>query len=260
MRKEKSDYIIQSVDHALKVLEEFHDNVDEVRITELSKRLNLHKNKIFRLLATLTSRNYIEQNKHNEGYRLGLKTLDLGLAFINQLGFLGTARPVQESLAKKCNETTYLSIMKGSKVVYLNAVESNLPVRVVPRIGSRLPFYCSEAGKVFAANLRRDDVLREFFLSEGVKKYTPNTISDPEELAVHLRRAAETGYAIDDEEFEIGVKSVGVPFRDYTKKIVGAVSISGPSFRMSTSRVNNELVPLVKEAARDISSRLGYFY
>ena len=258
MQKEKSIYTIQSVAHALDVLEQFNEISCELRITELSKRLNLHKNKVFRLLATLSHHNYVEQSKHNEGYHLGLKALELGQVFINQVGFVEMARPVQENIAQTCNENAYLSIMKGSMVVYLNAVESDLPVRVVPRVGSRLPFYCTEAGKVFAANLR-NEVVRGLFQGEIMKKYTPNTISDLDELMLQLQRVAETGYAIDDEEFEIGVKSIGAPFRDYTKKIVGIVSISGPSFRMDASRLENELVPLVKKAAQDISTRLGYY-
>ncbi len=80
-RKEKSEYIIQAVSHALDLLEQFHDDVDELGVTELSKRLKLHKNNVFRLLATLESRGYIEQNKATENYRLGLKALELGQTF-----------------------------------------------------------------------------------------------------------------------------------------------------------------------------------
>ena len=87
-RKEKSEYIIQAVSHALDLLEQFHDDVDELGVTELSKRLKLHKNNVFRLLATLESRGYIEQNKATENYRLGLKALELGQTFIKQMGLL----------------------------------------------------------------------------------------------------------------------------------------------------------------------------
>ena len=92
-RKEKSEYIIQAVSHALDLLEQFHDEVDELGVTELSKRLKLHKNNVFRLLATLESRGYIEQNKATENYRLGLKALELGQTFIKQMGLLRQAKP-----------------------------------------------------------------------------------------------------------------------------------------------------------------------
>ena len=87
-KKEKSEYLIQAVSHALDLLEQFHGETDELGVTELSKRLKLHKNNVFRLLATLESRGYIEQNRVTENYRLGLKTLELGQTFIKQMGLL----------------------------------------------------------------------------------------------------------------------------------------------------------------------------
>src|SRR5512146_3558026 len=99
-KKDKSEYIIQAVSHALDLLEQFHDEVDELGVTELSKRLKLHKNNVFRLLATLEARGYIEQNKVTENYRLGLKCLQLGQTFIHQLGLLVQARSTLEDLVK----------------------------------------------------------------------------------------------------------------------------------------------------------------
>ena len=112
MNKVKTDYTIQIVKQALRILEQFQGKDDELGITELSKRLKLHKNKVFRLLATLSSRNYIEQNAATESYRLGSKNLQLGQASIQQTGLLHQAKPVLESLARNCNETSYISIMQ----------------------------------------------------------------------------------------------------------------------------------------------------
>ena len=95
VRREKSNYIIRSVSHALDVIEQFFGESDELGVTELSKRLKLHKNNIFRLLATLESRGYIEQNKATENYRLGLRSLHLGQAYVSRMGLLRQARPVR---------------------------------------------------------------------------------------------------------------------------------------------------------------------
>ena len=111
-KKEKSEYLIQAVSHALDLLEQFHGETDELGVTELSKRLKLHKNNVFRLLATLESRGYIEQNRVTENYRLGLKTLELGQTFIKQMGLLRQSKPVIEDLVKTCNETTYVAVFK----------------------------------------------------------------------------------------------------------------------------------------------------
>ena len=256
-KKEKSEYIIQAVDHALDLLEQFHEDVDELGVTELSKRLKLHKNNVFRLLATLESRNYIEQNRVTENYRLGLKTLELGQTFIKQMGLLRQSRPVLEALVKECNETTYVAILKDFHIVYLDTVETDLTVRVVPRVGSRLPAYCTAAGKVQLAYMT-DEELDNYIPGKELKRYTPNTIVDKDEFRKHLAKVAEQGYAVDNEELDIGVRCVGAPIRDYTRRIIGAVSISGPSMRFTDERVEKELIPLVKRAGDEISTKLGY--
>jgi DNA-binding IclR family transcriptional regulator len=256
-KKEKSEYIIQAVSHALDLLEQFHDEVDELGVTELSKRLKLHKNNVFRLLATLESRNYIEQNKVTENYRLGLKTLELGQTFIKQMGLLRQSRPVLEALVKECNETTYVAILKDCHIVYLDVVETDLTVRVVPRVGARLPAYCTAAGKVQMAYMT-DEELENYLPTKEMKRYTPRTIVDREELKKHLKVIAEQGYAIDDEEMDVGVKCVGAPIRDYTRRIIGAVSISGPSMRFTDERLEKELIPLVMRSGEEISHKLGY--
>jgi len=257
LRKEKSDYLIQSVSHALDLLEQFRDEVDELGVTELSKRLKLHKNNIFRLLATLESRGYIEQNKITENYRLGIKTLELGQTFIRQLGLLRQSRPVLESVAKACNETTYVAILKDFYSIYLDAVETDMTVRVVTRVGSRLPAYCSAAGKVQIAYMKEDE-LDNYIRNNEFKAYTKNTITDGDVLRKQLKQVAEQGFAIDDEELDAGVKCVSAPIRDYTRRIVGAVSISGPSIRFSNERMEKELIPLVISAAAEISSKFGF--
>jgi len=256
-KKEKSEYLIQAVSHALDLLEQFHDDVDELGVTELSKRLKLHKNNVFRLLATLESRGYIEQNRVTENYRLGLKTLELGQTFIKQMGLLRQSRPVLEALVRECNETTYVAILKEFHIIYLDVVETDLTVRVVPRVGARLPAYCTAAGKIQIAFMT-DEELENYLPAKELKRFTPNTIIDRDELKRHLEKVAEHGYAIDNEELDIGVRCVGAPIRDYTRRIIGAVSISGPSMRFTDERMEKELIPLVKKAGEEISTKLGY--
>jgi IclR family KDG regulon transcriptional repressor len=256
-KKEKSDYLIQSVSHALDLLEQFHDEVDELGVTDLSKRLKLHKNNVFRLLATLESRGYIEQNKITENYRLGLKTLELGQTFVKQMGLLRQSRPVLEWLVRECNETSYIAIIKDFDIIYLDVVETDLTVRVVPRVGARLPAYCTAAGKVQLAHMSEAE-LEQYLPARELKAFTPNTITEVDELRNQLKMISEMGYAIDDEELDIGVKCVSSAIRDYTNRIVGAVSISGPSMRLPQERIEKELIPLVKKAAEEISVKLGY--
>ena len=256
-KKEKSVYNIQSVGHAFDLLEQFNGDVDELGFTELCRRLNFPKNKVFRLLATLESRNFIELNQATAGYRLGLKTLQMGQTFTRQLGLLRQARPILESLSKKSEETSYVAILKDYKAVYLDAIESEQPVRVVSRVGKMFPFYCTDVGKVIAASMDEKN-LREYLKHTELKRFTTHTISDLDEMVKQLNKIAKLGYAVDNEERDIGVKCLGAPIRDYTKKVIGAVGISGPSVRFNSKRLKSELIPLLKEATDELSLRLGY--
>ena len=256
-KKDKSEYIIQAVSHALDLLEQFHDDVDELGVTELSKRLKLHKNNVFRLLATLESRGYIEQNRATENYRLGLKSLELGQTFIKQMGLLRQAKPILEKMVEECNETSYVAIFKEGYIVYLDVVETDLTVRVVSRVGSRLPAHCTAAGKVHLAFMSEEEI-DSILPNREMKGYTPTTITSREALKEELKIVAEQGFAIDNEELDPGVRCVAAPIRDYTRRIVGAVSVSGPSMRFSDERIEKELVPLVLQASEELSTRLGF--
>jgi IclR family KDG regulon transcriptional repressor len=251
IKKEKSVYNIQAV------LEQFHGHNDELGFSELCRRLKFQKNKVFRLLATLESRNFIEQNKATAGYRLGLKNLQLGQTYFKQTGLLRHARPILESLTRKSGETSYVAILRDYQIIYLDAVESDLPVRVVSRVGKMFPFYCTDVGKVIAASMD-DKYLRDYFDIAETQRYTVNTASERGELTAQLRKTAELCYAVDDEELDIGVKSIAAPIRDYTKRVIGAVSVSAPSMRVTAERMDSLLIPLIKEAAEDLSTRLGY--
>src|SRR5437870_4279029 len=143
MRREKSNYIIQSVSHSLDVLEQFTGEHDELGVTELSKRLKLHKNNVFRLLATLESRGYIEQNKATENYRLGIRCLQLGQTYLTQMGLLRQAHPVIESIAHSTHETAFVALYRKDAVVPVDAVEADRPVRMTSCIGEPLPLHCT---------------------------------------------------------------------------------------------------------------------
>jgi len=256
-RRKKSSYIIQSVTNALDLLEEFRGEETELGVTELSKRLGLHKNNVFRLLATLESRGYMEQNKVTGNYRLGLRVLELGQVFIKHMGLLKMARPILEEISDKCNETSYLGVIRDDRVVYVDVVEATRPVRVISRVGVGLPVYCSAVGKAQIAFESEDEVDR-LLAETPLKKYTEHTVKNRAELIQLLEKVRERGYALDDEEFDEGIRCVGVPVRDYTRRVIAGISLSGPAYRFSDERLKEELIPLAMEAGRRLSSRLGF--
>jgi len=256
VRRDKSNYIIQSVAHALDVLEEFRGDMDELGVTELSKKLKLHKNNVFRILATLQSRNYIEQNRSNDNYRLGIKCLELGQTFIRQRGLLKQAKPILQELAEATGETSYISILRGNEVVYLDAVETSSTVRVISRVGLHMPIHATAAGKALVAFESDEELLKRF--SGEIPRFTKGTKTRSEDLMKDLAAVRELGYATDLEEFEDGLRCIGGPVRDYTRKVVGAISVSGPAHRLADEKIAQHVGPEVERAARALSARLGF--
>lgn len=255
VKREKSNYIIQSVAHALDVLEQFTGEPDELGVTELSKRLKLHKNNVFRLLATLEARGYIEQNKVTDNYRLGVRCLRLGQRFVLQMGLLKQARPVMQQVARASGETVAIGVLRGEHVVALEAVEGPQPVRLVSRVGDFLPLHCTAAGKL---HLAFGDAELRTSLPDVLQRYTERTITDPAQLGRQLERIVEAGYAADMGEMIEDVRSVAVPVRDYTRTVVGSLSVAGPAYRFTNERIDREIVPLMLKAGRDLSTRLGF--
>jgi IclR family KDG regulon transcriptional repressor len=256
-KREKKSYVIQSVTNAFNLLEEFKEDRDELGVTELSKRLGLHKNNVFRLLATLESKGYIEQNKATENYRLGVKSLELGQTFIKQLGLIRQAKPFMREIVEKCNEMAYIGVIRQNSVVYLDVEEANQTVRVANRVGWRLPIHCTAIGKAQIAFVSEEE-FDKLGILDNMERFTPNTIIDKGEFINHLKEVAKQGYALDNEEYNLGVRCVGVPLRDYTGRVVGGICVSGPSFRITDEMLRKEIIPLVKKAGEKASKRLGF--
>jgi len=256
VRREKSNYVIQSVSHALDVLEQFHGSVDEIGVTELSKRLKLHKNNVFRLLATLEARGYIEQNKISENYRLGLRCLQLGQTFIHQMGLLLQSRAILEELSKATKESAYVAIRKGSAIIPLDFVEPARAVRVVSFLGTVLPSHCTAAGK--AHLVFETEGTPGQGLPERLDRYTDQTIVDGNALREQMKIIGESGYAVERGEFTEDVNAVAVPIRDYTRSLVGTLAVVGPMHRFSDDAVNNDIAPMLLKAGAELSKRLGF--
>ena len=255
VRREKSNYIIQAVAHALDVLEQFHTDA-ELGVTELSKRLTLHKNNVFRILATLESRGYIEQNRSTENYRLGTKCLQLGQTYIQHMGLVQQAKPVLGEVVQACRETAYVTVMRQGKVVPVDLVEPDQAVRIVSHIGESLPLHCTAAGKVHLAFETGEDAQRS--LLDSLQTHTEQTITDRTRLEAQLNEVSQKGYALENGEHLTDVRTVAVPIRDYTRTVVGSLAVSGPAYRIGLERLEQELAPLAVQAGKELSSRLGH--
>lgn len=243
VKREKANYMIQSVSHALDVLEELAKAGAEVGVTELSKRLKLHKNNVFRLLATLELRGYVEQNFDSEDYRLGVKSLQLGQAYLAQSSLVAKALPVLRSLSEKTGETVSLATLQNGQVQFPLSVESKRPVKVAPRVAVSFPAKMNAAGRLLTAQLT-DAVLAEILAT--------NT---PQDAAIksQLNELRNSGQVIDRGATEADVVALSRIVRGAKNEVVGAIEILVPLYR---AKVEN-LVPLLEEAATGLSVSLG---
>ncbi len=258
MKREKVNYLIQSVSHALDILESFTKSEDELGVTDLSKRLGLHKNNVFRLLATLEHRGYIEQNRETENYRLGPKTLQLGSIFIEQRECRRQARPILEDLMVATGETAVVAVLRANKVIYMDGVETNRTVRAVSRVGAMLPAHCTAVGKANLSFLPLAEIERLYPEAE-LPAVTTRTLRTRDALVNELGVVKERGYAVENEECDVDVKSIAAPVRDFSKEVIAAVGIVAPANRLGDDRLEKGGVAAkVREAATVLSLRLGY--
>jgi DNA-binding IclR family transcriptional regulator len=257
MKVDAEQYMIQTVSRALDLLEQFQEGASELSLTDLGTRLKLQKNNVFRLVATLKAKNYIEVNDSTGKYRLGLMTRTLGQIATRQIDFVSQAHPFLVELKRQCHENCYFSVIKDGYTYYIDGVESDLPVRVSHQIGSSRPLYCTAPGRVQVAFMERQKQL-ELLAGSELKAFTANTIIDNETLRIELEKVIQQGFAIEDQEIDAGVMEIAAPVFDSQGVIIGALSILGPQMRLSGTLLRTELIPLLCANATRLSHLLGF--
>jgi DNA-binding IclR family transcriptional regulator len=259
LRRSKSDYVIQTVVNALRLLEAFQE--DEVLgVTELSRRLELHKNNVFRLLATLEQSHYVEQCE-DDRYRLGTACLELGHSFSRTRSLARQARPVLEELCGTTGETIHLGVLADFDVMHLDGEQPDQLVVTRLRTGGRLSAHCTALGKTLLAALspqELEQIDKDHLGAGALIGETPTTITDRDKFIEHLRGVGAQGWAVDLEECEPGLCCVAAPVHDEQGVVVAAISLSAPTFRASESVMVDRVAPQVVEAANRLSRRLGW--
>ena len=244
---------VQSVDRALDLLEALASADGEVAITALATRTTLHVSTVHRLLATLLRRGYVRQNPDTSRYYAGAKlaTLAEGRSRYGELRL--RARPLLRSITEATRETANLVVLDDTQAVYIETVPSPQVVRLFTAVGNRTPLHATGAGKALLAALpapRRDALIERLDL----RGHTARTIVERPALRRALEEIRERGYAIDDEEYDEGVRCVAVAVGPPGAPI-SALSISAPANRLSRQRCA-ELVPLLRRAAAELADSL----
>lgn len=251
MDREKSSYAVQSVENALDILETLADEIHDGTLPYLSGKLGISRNKTFRLLATLEGRGLVEKDEWSGNYHLGVSTVELAQRFLRNISLIKHAHPVMESLARKHDEAVYMTVLRGSEVLFLDMVDCDQQIKAESFVGKRFPFFTNAAGKAIKAMESRD-VLEKYFHHR--RKEIPNQ----SELEAELELIREKGVAVDIGGLGEGIVSVAVAVRDYAGKVVGAIAMLGPSFRMVAGRLENEIIPSLCEGAEMLSMKFGY--
>jgi DNA-binding IclR family transcriptional regulator len=226
-------------------------------VTELSKSLGLNKSTVHRLLASLIAMDYVKKENDSDKYRLTFKILALGEALLDKVDIVLVARPYLQQLVELSGETVHLVQREGTDMVYIDKVESQVSsVRMVSRIGVGKPLYCTAVGKAMLAEL--DDLeVKKIWDDSKIEKLTPKTIVDFEEFVKELNDIRQKGYALDNEENEIGVRCIAACIKNYKGKAENAFSISAPIIRMSDERIE-ELAAEVIKMKEELSKAFGY--
>ncbi|MFD1177649.1 IclR family transcriptional regulator [Paenibacillus puldeungensis] len=248
---------VQSLERALTLLNALSDYPDGIQIARLTEQVGLSKSTTHRLLATLSSMNYVVKDPETDKYKLGLQILFLSRNILNQNNVVSTARPYLEKLSAEVNETVHLCVEDLGEVTYIDKIESNQTIRMFSRIGSRAPMYCTGVGKVLYAGMAESRLEQLIAQVDFVPK-TKNTITSAEALRKEIQKVKQQGYALDDVENEEGIRCIAAPIYNHEGKIVASFSISGPSNRVTLDLVNGMLIDKVKQTSMEISRSLGY--
>ena len=225
-----------------------------VSLADLSSQLRMPKSTAHRYLASLVSLGLAERDG-SDHFHLGTRVIELAGAYLAKSDLRTEARAAMDELAAQTAETVHLAVPSAGEVVYIAKVESIHPIRMYSHIGARLPMYCTALGKAILPYLPQERRAR--ILAQPFRPRTEHTIVSPDVMRSELERVQQQGFAIDDEENEVGVCCVGAAVFDVSGDVVGALSVSGPMSRMSRERCV-ELGPLVRESALRVSRRLGY--
>jgi IclR family KDG regulon transcriptional repressor len=246
---------LSSVTSALRVLKVFSEAEVELGISSIAKRLGLAKSTVHRLAVTLASEGFLEQNPDNGRYRLGLSLFERGILVRRRMDVSNLGLPLLAGLRDRTQETVHLAILDQTSIMYLYNLESAQAIGMRSYLGARKPAFCTCEGRVLLAFGPQELVTT--VLKQELVPRTPKTNTDPQSLLRLLEEVRHSGYSIDDEESEVGMRGVAAPVHDISGAVVSAVGLAGPVQRL-TKKELRAFVPQVISTADAVSARLGY--
>lgn len=248
-------YKVQALDRAFAVLDLLGESETPLGLAQVASSLQLHKSTAHRFLMVLERHHMVERTTNGK-FRLGLRLFDFGNRAIEQYDLRERAQPHLRRLVAETEETAHLCILEQARVIYIDKIEPARSVRMITRIGQSNPVHCTSVGKAILSFLpeeRINDIIRRL----RFERFTHRTISNAEQLRAEIEKTRRRGYAVDDEELEEGLRCIAVPVLDAQRLPVAAVSVSGPSFRVTAQKLPSIANHLL-QCVRGISLDMGF--
>lgn len=246
---------IRVLDRAFDIIEALSASRDPLSLADISKKTGLSKSTAHRILASMVERRYIEHDEDGR-YHIGYKFIETASSRINSLELLSEAKPCLSRMLWDLNLMTHMGVLEGADVVYVEKMDVYPHTRLYTQVGYRSPAFCSSMGKCLLSSLSGDELARVLDCCD-FRRYTPYTICSKTELIEHLRQVRAQGWAMDNEEYQLGHRCIGAPVFDYRGEAVAAISASGTLAELADDRVEMVVAEVVS-AARHLSRRMGY--
>lgn len=251
----KRNYDITALQRGLQILHLFSSSSRGLTAKQVAIASRLPVSTVHRFLANLVSAGFL--NRDAEGMHcLGIACFSIGQAAAVQLDIRRLSLPYLRELNQQTRETVHLTVRHGLSAVYVEKLDSPEPLRIYSRIGASVPLHCTAVGKVLLAYLPPDEQQRILPQIE-LKRLTPNSVGNMQELKTELFRVRKNGHALDLEEHELHIRCVAAPIWDHTGSVQSSLSITAPAFRMPVSRLR-QLAPQIQAAGLKISAEMGY--
>ncbi len=240
-----------SVSKALLIINLLADNEEPLSLKQISELLELSPSTAHHIISVLKQEHFVDQNRASKKYGIGLRLYEIGLSKNYYQLLVKRAVPLLESMANQTGESSNLAVLIDGQITYIAQRQSSQLMKTFVQLGERSPVHCTGVGKVLISDLSDED-LQQIVNKHGLKKYTSRTITTLDDLLVELERVKHNQYAIDYEEREDGVVCVAAPVYNSARKIIAAISISGPTGRLKEKEIP-EIIALLKMNAQVLS-------
>ncbi|TAM87912.1 HTH domain-containing protein [bacterium] len=255
-RPDLERYRVESLSKGLRILALLCRSERAMSLSELAEQLHWNRTTAYRFMATLQAEGYVDQDPITKSYALTARVMDLGFSYLNALSFPERSLPYLNRLSTATGHSCNLSVLDGTEIVYVARVASRSLLSVNLHVGSRLPAYCTSMGKVLLAWLPPQE-MQAVLAGMRIEARTPKTVRTLRELLRLLGATRRSGYAVNDQELEIGVRSAAAPIYDGKHHVIAALNVSVPAAHCTLPQLTRDIVPRILETARDISIAIG---